>query len=217
MSLQSALQWPTRVRHPRQAFASEGAGHRVEWIDRAHPDRMDVQRFIADIFRRRHGAEIQYFTDVLIGCRDRDGKWAAALGFTPLACRGAFLEQYLDRPVEQVIARHEGPGNPRHPVSRWDIVEVGNLAAIRAGAARSLILLMTRYLHRRHFRWVVFTATRELANSFARLSFAPVAMAPADPRKLNGAANRWGTYYDNRPQVMYGDIDAAHEQLPSAD
>jgi hypothetical protein len=184
-----------------------------DWIDRKHPDRESIQGFIADVFRARFGAELQHFSDLLMGSRDANGHWNAAVGLSSLANGKAFLEQYLEHPVEQEIALHQSRGQPLQPVNRADIVEFGNLAATRPGASRALILRLAPFLRARRIRWIVFTGTRSLANSFAKFDYKPAAIAPADPRKLNGAEALWGSYYASSPNVMYGDVEAAYARF----
>lgn len=107
-----------------------------EWIDRSHPNRASVESFIATVFARRYGAQVRYFSDVIIGSRDEEGRWIAAVGFSALSHHSAYLENYLDQPVEYLIAASVRSGQLFRRVSRWDIVEVGNLAAIRARRTR---------------------------------------------------------------------------------
>lgn len=185
----------------------------LDWVDRDHPDRDSLQRFIADIFRARFGADLRHFSDLLIGSRDLNGQWHAAVGLSSLEHSKAFLEQYLDRPVEQEIALRQAGNSRRHAVNRADIVEFGNLAATRPGAARALILHLAPFLRQRQVRWIVFTGTRSLFNSFAKFNYKPIVIAPADPQKLQGAQSLWGTYYDASPKVMYGDVDAAESSF----
>lgn len=183
------------------------------WLDRWHPDRQDLEAFISSVFAGHYQATIGSFHEILIGCKNGSGQWTAALGFSALAHRAAFLEQYLDAPIEQVVgAAKPSPDGLAH-VGRWEIVEVGNLAALQAGASRALIVKMTEYLHRRHFRWVVFTATKSLVNSFSKLHYQPVELGIADPARLLGDAGRWGSYYQHSPRVMVGDIRAAYGQF----
>lgn len=201
------------TRHNRKSFLiaeaeSKATGAELLWVDRGHSERLGLQAFIADTFRKVYSADIHDFCDVLVGYRGEDGEWLAALGYTPLDGRKGFLEQYLDAPVEQEIAMHV-----RTSARRADIVEVGNLAATHAGAARALILGMTRHLYARRYRWVTFTATRTLLNSFLRLRLNPVALAAADPRRLPDQAKDWGSYYDSKPQVMFGEIAQGYAQL----
>src|SRR3546814_8278397 len=80
------------------------------------------------------------------------------------------------------------------------MVEIGSLAARDAGVARAIIVYVTRWLHSAGIRWVLFAATRQLRNAFARLRLAPVALAVADPARLDGDAARWGRYYQSQPR-----------------
>ncbi len=180
----------------------------MEWIGSQHRDRADLQDFIANAFFKVYGAEIRHFCDTLIGCRNSNGQWAAALGFSLARDGTTFLEQYLDAPLESAIALRTNA-----PVTRHQIVEVGNLATLHAGAARELIVCMTHYLHRHGLVWVAFTATRSLLNSFTRLRLDPVVLADADPRCLPDAGKSWGSYYATKPQVMFGDIRSGYAQL----
>lgn len=184
-----------------------------DWIDRSHPDRASIERFISGVFRARLGAEVQHFSDVLIGSRDPEGTWHAAVGLSSITQRAAFLEQYLDHPVEQIITKLQARGALSQPVSRREIVEFGNLAATRPGAVRALILHLAPFLRARHVRWIVFTGTRSLFNSFAKFDYKPTVIVSADPSRLHGEQALWGTYYDACPKVMFGDVDAAYARF----
>jgi hypothetical protein len=127
--------------------------------------------------------------------------WQAGAGYASAGTQVLFLEQYLDCPIERAIAAALG-----RPVARPGIVEVGNLAAVSAGMARVLIPQLARYLHRLGYKWVAFTATRALRNSFQRLGLRPLSLTRADPRRLRDGAAAWGTYYDNDPVVMAGKV-----------
>ncbi|HZW13399.1 MAG TPA: thermostable hemolysin [Noviherbaspirillum sp.] len=182
--------------------------YQLEWVGAEHPERASLQQFIAETFFKMYGAQVRQFSRMLVGCKDSTGQWVAALGFSLARDGKTFLEQYLDAPLECEIA-----GRTNTPVSRDQIVEVGNLAATHAGAARELIICMTRYLHQQGMVWVAFTATRALLNSFTRLRLKPTALAVADPRRLPDGGESWGSYYDTKPQVMFGDIRAGYAQL----
>jgi len=188
--------------------AGAGSSYRLEWIAPGHPERPALEAFIAAEFSRVYGARVQHFCRMLAGCRDACGRWVAALGYSLARDGRLFLEQYLDGPVETGIAQRIGT-----PVARTDIVEVGNLAGTSVGAARALIVFMTRHLHQQGLVWVTFTATRTLLNSFARLRLVPTVLAEADPARLHDAGRDWGTYYTSRPQVMFGNIGYGHAQL----
>lgn len=164
--------------------------------------RAELERFIAERFRKMHGAHISHFCENLLGLRDERGAWRAAAGYTPAAGERLFLEQYLDRPIEEALAHAVGTH-----VARTDIVEVGNLAAVPPGFARCFIPALGRYLIDRKYRWVVFTATRQVRNLLDRLCFSAHALAPAARSRLSdGGGAAWGTYYANDPTVMAGCI-----------
>lgn len=189
------------ARHPK-------AVSRIEHFPRGAANRLELEAFIADSFRASYGAEVSHFSEVLLGVRDKDGHWIAALGYTPAGLGPLFLEHYLDTPVETAISKQA-----RSPVDRATIVEVGNLAAHHPGAARSLIVSTTQLLNSLGLRWVVFTATVSLLNSFSRLRLQPHVLAPADPTRLPDGGQRWGSYYDTQPKVMFGDIHYGYTQL----
>jgi len=174
---------------------------RLEPIHRTHPHRDSCEDFIAARFQRAYGARVAHFSPYLLGIRDALARWRAASGYTPADGRTLFLEQYLDAPIEVELARCRG-----RPVARDSIVEVGNLAAVSPGMARTLIPLLARHLDRLGYAWVVFTATRELRNTFARLGLRSLGLATADPARLADGGANWGSYYANDPIVMAGKI-----------
>lgn len=191
--------------------AARGAArpeHRIETVPRGDSRRAGLEAFIAATFLATYGARLEHFSDTLIGIRGAGGEWIAALGYTLAACGPTFLEQYLDAPLEQEIAARTGQA-----VERAGIVEVGNLAASHAGAARALIVRTTHLLYNLGLRWVAFTATPSLLNSFGRLRLQPQLLAPADPARLPDGGRYWGSYYHTHPHVMFGDISYGHDQL----
>lgn len=196
---------PAPVRSHAPARAS---GAPLEHFGPNDPGRAAIEAFIADAFLKTYGARISHFCDTLVGCRDDAGNWSAALGYSLAQDTPLFLEHYLDAPLEVEVGARLG-----QPVTRAQIVEVGNLAADHAGAARELIVRTTHFLYEMGLHVVAFTATLSLLNSFGRLRLRPQLLAPADPARLPGGGRHWGSYYDTHPQVMFGDIRYGHEQL----
>jgi hypothetical protein len=176
---------------------------RLELVVRGARERASLESFIDRRFGRAYGAHPTHFCAHLLGIRDTAGRWQAAVGYTPAADGPLFLEQYLDAPVEAVLAAALG-----RAVARESAVEVGNLAAIDAGVARRLIAALAQRFHADGYRFAVFTATRELRNSFRRLRLVPIVLARADRTRLREAAERWGDYYSHDPVVMGGAIAA---------
>jgi hypothetical protein len=163
--------------------------------------RASIEAFIADRFHRVYGAQVSHFCAHLLGFRDADGTWRAAAGYTPAASGVLFLEQYLDRPVEDLLSEASGERVPRER-----IVEVGNLAAVPPGFARSFLPALRRHLAANDYRWAVFTATRDVRNILRRLCFKAYALAPATRASLGSGAAAWGSYYARDPRVMAGGI-----------
>lgn len=194
----------------RQHAVADSAHFRLRVLDASDPQRPGLQTFIAEHFLQHYGARVTHFGQHLMGCRNARGQWSAALGFSDASTRPLFLEQYLDTSIEHAIAQHTGQW-----VDRSRIVEVGNLSARHAGSARLLIAHATRHLYKLGYRWVCFTATTSLLNSFDRLNLHPTVIAQADPAKLPDGGRNWGRYYETQPQVMIGHIASGHAQLES--
>lgn len=170
--------------------------------------RADVERFITAVYRERHGAEVRHFAPTLVGLRDETGELVAAAGYRAADEAPLFLERYLGVPVETRLA-----DTARLAPARSCIVEVGHLAASRAGEGRRLVLLLGPHLAARGYKWVVSTLTEELRHLFLRLGIAPLALGVADPDALGDEAASWGSYYDHRPVVLAGQIDLALKAL----
>lgn len=198
-----------RISLARDGFSSQHRPDHVaaiperacEIIARGQPARRRLERYIAERYATKYGACLQYYAEHLVGFRNARGEYVAALGYTHAARATLFAEQYLDGAVEETISAKVGS-----PVRREQIVEVGNLAASSAGAARQVILAMTNLLNQMACTWVVFTSTRLLLNSFARLNIETIALAKADRSRLLDGGESWGRYYDTDPRVMTANI-----------
>ena len=167
----------------------------------APAQRAALEHFIAERFRNAYDARVSHFCVHLLGVRDAAGAWQAAAGYTPAAAGALFLEHYLDRPVELVLA-----GLLRRPVARAQIVEVGNLASAARGFGGRFLPALRRHLVERGFAWAVFTATREVRGILQHFAFDARALAPAAASRLPDGGAGWGTYYAHEPSVMAGCI-----------
>lgn len=192
---------PSRL-YARPAFAS------ASLIEVGHPQRQEVERFIAAVYLRRYGAQLRSFLPQFLVYRDADGALMAAVGMRIGSAGALFVEQYLDEPAEWALAARMAA-----PVSRAGLAEVGNFAAISSGSARALIPQMTHALHDAGVRWVLFAATRGLRNTFDRLQLGTVALAPAVQSRLRDDDTDWGSYYATHPQVVCVDVAAGHAFL----
>lgn len=172
------------------------------------PGRAAVEDFIRGIYSERYGADVRQFARSLVSLRDGDDELVAAAGYRAADQSPLFLERYLGTPIEARLAG-AAPAAP----ARSRIVEVGHLAAGRAGEGRRLVLLLGPHLASQGFQWVVSTLTEELRHLLLRLGIMPMPLGVADPAMLGDEAARWGSYYDHRPMVLAGRIDHALKSL----
>ena len=192
--------------HPVPGFPAPAAG--LVPIEREHPERAAVERFVRRVYAERYGAVVRRFAPLMVALHDHDGEIVAAAGYRPASPEPLFLERYLPAPVETLL----GQDAPLRP-ARGRIVEVGHLAAGRAGQGRKPSLQRGPHLAAQGAEWVVGTLTEELRHLFVRLGIVPLALGVADPAALGGDAAAWGSYYDHRPVVLAGHLDAALQTL----
>lgn len=172
-------------------------------------ERGEIESFIRQCFAAAHGARIGHFMPRLLSLQDNRGELIAAFGLRAASDSRLFVETYLDQPIEDVLQSRLG-----EVVRREEIVEVGNLCALYPGAARWLIVALTAMLHGEGYKWVTFTGTSALRNGFSRLGLRPVELGAATLEHLPPPERaNWGSYYDNAPMVMAGDIAYGYRSL----
>jgi hypothetical protein len=172
--------------------------------------RRSVEAFIRRIYVERYGADIRAFAPTLVSLHDH-GEPLAAAGYRAASQGPLFLERYLSRPVDELLA-----ASASTPAARATIVEVGHLAAARAGEGRRLIRRLGPHLADLGFDWVVGTLTRELHHVFLRMGISPLILGQANPAALGEEAGGWGSYYDHAPAVLAGDLRTAlHRLMPA--
>ncbi len=187
------------------------AGERQAYLDlyrEGDAGRGELESFVRHSFKHAHDADVQHFLPEMLGLRDGRGNLDAVVGLRLASHGELFLEQYLDEAMEAEVSRLAGTVVPRDA-----LVEVGNLSALSAGGARLLIIAVTWLLAARGLRWVAFTGTTSLANSFHRLGLEPIVLGRADAERLDDPDSNWGTYYELCPQVFAGDILHGHTEL----
>lgn len=163
-----------------------------------------VERFVAGRFRRDYAADIHEFMPDLLSMRCLNSI-SGVIGLRRAATSTLFLEHYLEAGIGTVLGAVAG-----EPVARRDIIEIGNLVAGRRGPSQFVYLIATSLLHTAGYKWITFTATQTLANNLNKLGFPMVRLADADPGRLpEGTAGEWGSYYQTRPCVFAGSLDAA--------
>ncbi|WP_302174483.1 thermostable hemolysin [uncultured Hydrogenophaga sp.] len=196
-------------RWPAAALASPlmGVAHTPGFCRENDPERLEVEGFIREVYARRYGAHVRHMAPVLAYLRD-GAEIVAAAGYREAQDSPLFLERYLDAPVEVLL----GSGSGVVP-ARASIVEVGHLAATRAGEGRRLIHMLGAHLAERGFEWVVSTLTQELRLLFLRIGVTPLTLGVANPNVLGDEAAQWGSYYQHSPLVLAGNLPQAMRRI----
>jgi hypothetical protein len=173
-------------------------------------NRQAAESFVHDCFRYHYRAEIRQFLPVLMSLSDNSQRLQAVLGFRHASHGEAlFLENYLDQPVEQLLA-----SRIQAPVDRERLVEVGNLAVADSGGGRWLITALTAYLSATQAEWAIFTIGPVLQNAFKRMGLKLIELAEAQRERLPAdEQSLWGNYYEQRPKVMAGNVAHGHGVL----
>lgn len=173
--------------------------------------RLAAERFVHTCFKQHYGAKLHHFMPLLLGLSDQHEQLKAVLGFRYADRNPLFLEQYLERPVEQLLA-----AKLMQPVDRSRLVEVGNLAVNTAGGGRWLITALTAYLSATGSEWALFTIGPALSNAFKRMGLELIDLGEARRDSLPADEQaRWGSYYDQRPHVMAGKVAHGYSVLRS--
>ncbi|MFA6230715.1 MAG: thermostable hemolysin [Rhodanobacter sp.] len=179
----------------------------VDVVDTDHDQRVEAEGFIHQVFAQRYRADVQSFYPSLLSFRDQ-GHPRAVAGFRGARAGRLFAEQYLEESAQTLIGERVGEA-----ITREELVEVGNLALKNPGDARWVIAASTCFLHALGYRWVLFTATRTLINTFQRLGLQPLALGEARPLLLDDKGEQWGNYYQAGPVVCAGNVASGYQKL----
>lgn len=175
---------------------------RLIWSRPADARRTDLERYVSDVYATAYGARLQHFHDLLMGLVDGRDELMGVIGVTLASARPyLFVEQYLDAPIEDIVAHAT-----RRACTRDEIVEVGNLASRRPGTGPWLVSTLAHALDEEGRRFAVFAATTALRNGFLRLGVASWDLGPAEGARLGDERTRWGRYYETLPRVLVMDV-----------
>jgi hypothetical protein len=142
----------------------------------------------------------------LLSVRDPAGALRGVVGLRGAADHPLYLEQYLDRPVEAAIVGATG-----RPVSRRQVVEVGNLAGANCRTAVRMVALLPAHLLAREYQWIVFTATSAVREILLGFGAPLIELARADGERVASGPDQWGRYYETDPRVFAGYLpDSRH-------
>ena len=167
-------------------------------LERNAADRTEVEAFIARVFAKAYGANVQLFMPQLVALRDENNALVAAFGLRKATTEPLFLEQYLDVPIEQLLS-----ASLSIATSRTQITEIGNLAVENPRNAGALIAAVIDYSLTSGVQWCVCTAHHTLQNALIKGGREVTALQMADKNRLSPQAlATWGTYYQNNPQIV---------------
>lgn len=196
-------------RDVQDASFSDGLSRLFDLTECRNDDRTEVEAFIRETFALAYGATVQSFMPRLLAVCQKDGDLLAAFGVRSAKEGKLFLENYFDQPIEQVIEQKTGM-----KLERGKIAEIGNLAAIYPGGVRWMIVALTVMLYEEGYEWVVFTGTSALRNGFHKLGLHPTEICPALAERLDAEERaRWGSYYETKPVVMFGNIRQGFQSM----
>lgn len=170
----------------------------VHFSGRDAADRAEIEQFIRDVFFQVCGAKVRFFLPTLMSLRDLDGKLVAACGIRNAGAERLYLENYMDKPVEQVLSERLG-----EKIERSDIVEIGNYSVAEMGLSRQLSSVIFDQLHATSKKWAVFTAVQLVHNALLKLGIEPEVLCDASIDRLPPEERtEWGSYYEQNPKVM---------------
>ena len=199
-------------RHEPGVRPPPGQGLTLEAVAPGDACRAELERYVQAAFLAKHAAHVRSFMPTLLAFRDRGGALGGVAGIRGGDEGRLYLEQYLDRPVEQALSNAlaaRGVGR----VERRQIAEVGNLAGASCRSAVRMVAQIPAYLLSRRYAWIVFTATSALRGILARFDAPLVELARADGLRVAGTHDEWGRYYETDPRVYAGWLRDA-ERLP---
>jgi hypothetical protein len=144
---------------------------------------------------------------MFIACEN--GQCVAVAGFRGAAGETLFLENYLDAPVEDCLQSSFGAVTDRRR-----IVELGGFAALGRSTAFSLMQYLAPALYELGYEKLVCTANAPIRKCLVMLGLKPVVLAEAARDKVIKVGEEdWGNYYEGKPQVLAGDIEAGIQAM----
>lgn len=176
---------------------------RIVNITRFHTaERARVEAFIQAIYQEKYHASISVDYPALMSVRNENDEILATVGFRFAEQHPLFLEQYLDNPIEQTLH-----------CQRKEIVEIGNLASAGKGASVFLFAALASYLDFHGISFAAITGTRYLHQYFVKIGLDPIHLADADISSLSEERGNWGSYYDQHPRVLVGNVQTGIKKL----
>lgn len=169
----------------------------VKTLDRSRTlERMRAESFISDKYKEIHNASLSEFFSTLFAGYTENGM-QVAIGMETLSGKDAFLEQYLETPVQVSLEKFT-----QSKVSRDKLVEIGNLASLNMENAKLMVAFLVFHLSRQKVEWAVCTGTVAVRYVLQQMMLHFHVIDKADPNALGAAQKQWGNYYQQKPLVL---------------
>lgn len=176
----------------------------VKTVQRSEiPERNILENFIREKYRQVHQASVCEFSSTLFAGY-AGAEMQVVIGMEHLSAVDAFLERYLDAPIEQILTQLSNV-----PVQRSQIVEIGNLAALDMEKAKLMVAFLVFHLSQKNIDWAVCTGTAAVRYVLQKMGLQFHVIEKADPEVLGKAKLQWGSYYQQKPYVLAIDVAAA--------
>ncbi len=167
--------------------------HAIDFSFHLAPHYLDVCDYIEKKYNECYNAQISCDYQHLLVVTNGQGEPVAAVGYrTPDTA--LFLEQYLNKPAEDVLSAVY-----KKTIHRSSIVEIGNLVGNDSRAVFFLMQELWSHLHEAQYRHAMLTCTKKLRRRFKHLPMHQVGIA--NKQRIANPAS-WGLYYEESPEVM---------------
>lgn len=145
-------------------------------------------------FKKSYEASVDPAPQYFVITQNEQEEILACAGITLAEDRKLFSEQYLPDSVERTLSAKFGK-----TIDRTLIGECGSLTSLHATAGAILVNMVPMLAWCMGIHYLLVTVTprvRQMMES-CQIEFEP--MFEADPGKLDGDAEKWGKYYEQRP------------------
>ena len=159
-------------------------------------ERKEIEEYISLKYREKHNATLTHFSSTLFLGTSED-QMQVAIGIEHLKTHKAFLEQYLEQPIERSLQNIT-----QQHVSRSKIVEIGNLASENMEYAKMIVAFLVFYLSLDGAEWAVCTGTIAVRYVLQQMGLHFHVLEKANPDVLGEAKKQWGNYYEQKPLVL---------------
>lgn len=185
-----------RVNNPcltRQSTDSK-YGFSIDVFQKSDNGRLASEQFIKKGFASTYGADIDITMPYVLAINN--GNFKAALGIRT-ATDNLFIEQYLTQPIEHYIRQKQAT------VARKHIAEIGHLYSNSNKFTIPLFLTTAVSLFCNGYEHMVFAGTDHVVKLIGKAGIECHYIATADKNKLQSSSQKWGSYYETKPQVVF--------------